>query len=191
MSAEAPLPTPHENDPYAFVPFSEQTGTSRIHRIRLHIDFSEYTPPSPEQSRNIPGLQAIRSDYEFGWGDIDHLAIVVPDTPMLRQETPEGPADSIEGAVLLEIKQRGRAILRSIESEQREDLQALAEFLPTSDIAKISDFINNRRGIVFPVEIPDAVLEQFPPEERDQIHFEIESVTQDFIRRRARRRNKK
>lgn len=113
-------------DPYTFVPFVEQEGPNKIHRILLSL--------------NQLGIQTSEQPAEelrFGWGDTERLEIVVSNVPVVAAET--GTLYDPTASFL--IRQRGREIRDYLELHRPKDREAVEVFLPPTDIKKIDDLI--------------------------------------------------
>lgn len=120
-------------DYFAFVPFAEQEGEIKIHRIRL---------PIPGVTGNVSVQYTNITDYTFGWGDNERLDIVIPDTPVIVN----GEETSVAPEVAFPIMERGDAICSYFEFLEPEQRNVLSKLLPETDILKIEDFANAMRS---------------------------------------------
>ena len=129
----------NDDSGFRFVPFSEQQGDIKLHRITLSITFPQsLSAPRWEERTCTRCKSKLRQriiDYRFAWGQTERLECVVPNTPVWQCACTR----IMEDHIAWPIKQRASVIDRYISFQKDEDLQSMTSFIDEQDRAKVKD----------------------------------------------------
>ena len=136
-----------DGERFRFAPYTEQANTQKVHIIRLPVEFGS----RPISLKDMEGtaapccgssLKRELMNYTFGGGDNPRLECAVKDTPVLRCQCGH---TYLETHIALPIKQKARIIREYFDFQTQEDYEAISKILPSSEIAKVRDFVETLR----------------------------------------------
>lgn len=135
-------------DQYRYVPYAEQEGPQKIHRIHLEVDRSDEHHSEEKLlvcdercSCGSTRLRIVAQDFPRGWGDgvsVPRLEYVVPNAMMYCCEC--GVTVGMALSMFLAIEAKAEIIVRAFEFPGEKNLQRLEEAFPPDDVKKVREF---------------------------------------------------
>jgi len=143
--------TSEQDQRFVYIPFARQQGPEKVHRIRLSIDFSTYTP-SPQEALTANNFQLTSCDHFLVWGDTERLECIIPNTPTLERDGQQFIEDEVAFLIYQGTYDISQAMSNAVEFQDPDDLRNLSKLLSPKDFLKVEDFIKNRP---IPAQLPD------------------------------------